>query len=241
MERAAARAFVLAGGLIFATTQFSTASIAKTAHAPPFSIWDVELGGQVTDIPERDLAEIACGTNGGPPSRPLASLTEFAQCPPADDGAREIYFSYDDELEYRALAMELETESALYAGTTVAGHPVVASILVADGGKIVGIRIITDDRADIRERRRAASLAASLKSRFGSGWTCTDTPPEEGEGPLGGIFINQTCEKSDETHGRLSLATRYLRKKGQHGRDPITGRAVKGAYESLTRFEQRKP
>jgi hypothetical protein len=241
MRCPAIRAFVLAGGLLIATSQLSTASIAKTAHAPPFSVWDVELGGLVTEIPERDLAEIACGTNGGPPSRPLASLDEFGQCPPADDGVREIYFSYDDELEYRARAMELETESALYAGTTVAGHPVVASVLAADDGKIVGIRIITDDRADIRERRRAASLSTTLKSRFGADWTCTDTPPEEGEIPLGGIFINQYCEKSDETHGRLSLATRYLRKKGQHGRDPITGRAVKGAYESLTRFEQRKP
>ncbi len=212
----------------------------KTAHEPPFTVWDVQLGGQVTDIPERDLAEVACGTNGGPPSRPLDNLADFNLCPPEEDGSVEIYISYDDEFEYRALALELPTEAALHAGTTVAGHPVIVSVLVKQDGEIVGIRVVTDTRADIRDRRRAASLATTLKSRYGGDWACDDKEPAAGEEPLSGIFIHQNCKKSDARHGVLSLETRYLRKKGQRGHDPITGLRVKGAFESTTRFEQRK-
>lgn len=213
----------------------------RAAHAPPFTIWDVVLSGSITEIPARDVAEIACGTNGGPPSRPLAAITDFRACPPEDDGLREIYFSYDDEFEYRAKALELPTEAALHAGTTVAGHPVIVSVLADDSGRLRGLRVITDSRAEVRERRRAASLGAILKSRFGDGWACRDLAPRDGEEPVGGVFINRTCEKSDPVHGRLVLSTRYLRKKGQHGRSPVTGRPVKGAYESYTRLEQRKP
>jgi len=214
---------------------------AKTAHAPPFTIWDVQLGGLIADIPERDLAEVACGTNGGPPSRPLEFIAEFKKCVPEADGLREVYFSYDDEFEYRARALELPTEVALYGGTSVAGHPVVVSVLVDDGGRLRGRRIISDSRADVRNRRRAASLAPTLKSRFGKGWSCTDTPPQDGEEPLAGVFINQTCTKTDASQGRLALVSRYMRKKGQRARDPVTGKQIKGAYESYTRFEQRRP
>lgn len=223
------------------TVSATTPKRAKTAHEPPFTIWDVHLGGQVTDIPERNLAEIACGTNGGPPSRPLEFIVEFKKCVPEEDGLREIYFSYDDEFEFRARALELPTEVALYGGTSVAGHPVVVSVLVDDGGHLRGRRIISDSRADVRNRRRAASLAPTLKSRFGEGWFCTDTPPQDGEESLAGVFINQSCTKTDASQGRLVLVTRYLRKKGQHARDSVTRKQIKGAYESYTRFEQRRP
>lgn len=219
----------------------ASAAPPRTAHAPPFTIWDVQLGGPVTDIPVRDLAEVACGTNGGPPSRPLDTLDDFRKCTPEEDGLREIYFSYDDEFEYRAKALELPTEAALYGGTSIAGHPVVVSVLVDDGGHIRGIRIVTDDRAEVRDRRRGAALAPTLKSRFGPNWTCTDFEPKEGERPLAGVFVNQACENDHAEHGRLTIVARYLRKKGQRGRDPASGKLVKGAYESVTRFEQRKP
>jgi hypothetical protein len=213
----------------------------RTAHAPPYTIWDVVLGGPIAEIPVRDLAEIACGTNGGPPSRPLEEITGFRACTPEEDGLREIYFSYDDEFEYRAKALELPTEAALYAGTTVADHPVIVSVLADEDGRLRGLRVITDSRADVRDRRRAASLGPILKSRFGDRWDCQDSAPKDGEEPLGGIFINRLCKKSDPVHGRLVLSIHYLRKKGQYGREPVTGRPVKGAYESYTKLEQRKP
>lgn len=222
-------------------TAASAGPAPRTTHAPPFTIWDVQLGGPVTDIPVRDVAEIACGTNGGPPSRPLEKVEDFDKCQSEVDGLREIYFSYDDEFEYRAKALELPTEAALYGGTSIAGHPVVTSVLVDDGARIRGIRIVTDDRAEIRDRRRGAALAPALKSRFGENWTCTDFEPNDGETPLAGVFINQVCESRDDVHGRLSITAHYLRKKGQRGRDPASGKLVKGAYESYTRFEQRKP
>jgi len=231
---------IVAAGLTFFGAATAFADRAKTAHEPPFTVWDIVLGGEISQIPERDLAVVACGTNGGPPSRPLDSLSDFKVCPAEGDGSHEVYLSYDDELEYRALALELPTEAALHAGTTVAGHPVVVSVLVSNDGVIGGIRVVTDSRAEIRDRRRAASLAATLKSRFQGDWNCVDQPPDEGEVALSGVFIKQTCERSDPQQDLLLLNTRYLRKKGQRSQDRATGKRTKGAFESLTRFEQRK-
>jgi len=118
---------------------------------------------------------------------------------------------------------------------------VIISVLVDKDGVIDGIRIITDSRAEIRERRRAASLSDTLKSRFGDKWQCVDNPPADGEVPLSGMFINQSCKKSNSQQDTMALDTRYLRKKGQKSRDPATGKRITGAFESLTRFELRKP
>jgi len=44
-------------------------------------IWDVKLGTPVQGLPLDDFVDPACGTNGGPPSRVLASFADFALCP----------------------------------------------------------------------------------------------------------------------------------------------------------------
>src|SRR5262249_30304862 len=66
--------------------------------------WDIPLGTDAMTISARNFARIACGTNGGPASRILPDFGAFQQCRPEADGLREVYFEYDDEFEYRALA-----------------------------------------------------------------------------------------------------------------------------------------
>src|SRR5690349_10960117 len=85
--------------------------IAGAAAAPSemprrLEVWDVQLGSPVDKLPD-EFIEHACGTNGGPPSLPLTGFGEFRRCRAEPSGLREVYFRYDDELEYWAKANDL--------------------------------------------------------------------------------------------------------------------------------------
>ena len=71
---------------------------------PPPQIWDMKFGTPVGDLPDEEFVDPACGTNGGPPGLRLGSFEEFAKCRAESSGLREIWFRYDDELEYIARA-----------------------------------------------------------------------------------------------------------------------------------------
>ena len=201
------------------------------------SIWDIHIGDGATDIPN-EFAAYACGTNGGPPSTPLAGFAEFKKCKPEASGLREVYFEYDDELEYWARALELKAEIRMYAGTTVYEFPIVASVLFDDAGRARGVRMATDPRQHTSRRRiEFWTLANFLRQRFGEDdWICKDLPPNDGETPAGSLFIKNRCEKM--TNGlHLILEQRYLQKKGQRFVDTSTGETQTEPYESGTRFE----
>src|SRR5271154_2173686 len=85
-------------------------------------VWDLRLGTAAQALPDA-YDEYACGTNGGPPSIPLAGWREFRRCRPERSGLREVYFRYDDELEYWAKANDFGTEIARYSGTKVYDFP----------------------------------------------------------------------------------------------------------------------
>ena len=68
-------------------------------------------------IPD-EYVNYACGTNGGPPSRPLPNFAAFKTCKPDADGLHEVYFEYDDEQEYVARAMQNRDGIMRYGGTT---------------------------------------------------------------------------------------------------------------------------
>ena len=186
---------------------------------------------------------IACGTNGGPMSIELKSFADWAQCPPEASGLREIAFTYDDEKDYIARALELEFR-ALAGGTSVYAHPVVVSILVDDKGISQGIRIVTDDRASNHDRAGAVYLALNLKGQFGS-WNldCQDIPMQEGEQKVGGQFTHQRCTgiNPDGSGQKVLIEASYLRKKGQEALSPDTQQVNKGYYESKTRMELVNP
>ena len=206
---------------------------------PDFTIWDVKLGQPVTSVPDSATAIIACGTNGGPISIELKSFSEWAKCTPEASGLREIAFTYDDEKDYIARAMELEFR-ALHGGTSVYAHPVNISILVDDKGISQGIRIVTDDRASVNDRRGAVQLSKNFQSRFGS-WnlTCEDIPMQPGEQKVGGIFTHQRCNGTnpDGSGQKVFIEASYLRKKGQDALSIDTQQVNTGYYESQTRME----
>ena len=220
-----------------------TAAAQDAAIEPDFAIWDVQLGQPVTAIPDSAAAIIACGTNGGPISTELKSFGDWQQCTPEASGLREISFTYDDEKDYIARALELEYR-ALHGGTSVYAHPVLLSVLVDDKGIAQGIRIVTDDRASDADRRLAVVLSRNLQSRYGA-WNlkCEDFPMLAGEQPVGGTFIHDRCTGTnpDGSGQAVLIEGSYLRKKGQEGLNRETQEVNTGYYQSESRLEVVNP
>jgi hypothetical protein len=201
------------------------------------NVWDIRIGEAAAAIPDGYI-NYACGTEGGPPSIPLANFMEFKKCRPDVSGLHEVYFEYDDELEYWARALDIKEEIKMYAGTTAYEFPVVASLLFDDSGVARGLRLVTDPRQQLsRERNEFWVLADFFRHRFADdGWECTDLPPDAGEHAIGSFFIKNHCVKT--ANGLyLILEQRYFRKKGQQSVDPETGQSRPEDYESATRFE----
>jgi hypothetical protein len=92
-------------------------------------VWDLRLGSQIEALPD-EFIDYACGTNGGPPSTPLNGWREVRRCRPEANGLREVYFRYDDELEYWAKANNLLAQMEQYSGTKTYGFPVTVSALI---------------------------------------------------------------------------------------------------------------
>jgi hypothetical protein len=211
-------------------------------------VWDIPLGARIADLPD-DYVDYACGTNGGPPSTPLRGWTDFQRCQPNANGLREVYFRYDDELEYWAKANNLTDQMEQYIGTKTYGFPVTVSALIGDDGQgadqgtgtVRGIRIVSDPRDPTGDRDEAYLLRNFLNARFGrEGWTCEDLGREPGETPVTGIFIKQRCEKDIDGGVHGVLITRHLRKPGQSQYDPHSGRETTNQFESSVRFELTK-
>lgn len=202
-------------------------------------IWDLRIGAAISRIPDA-FVDYACGTNGGPPSLPLAGLADFRKCKADKDGLHEVYFRYDDELEYWARAYDLEYETRIYQGTQVFDYPAVVSMLIDESGVLRGLRVVTDPRhEEIRERSEFWTLGNFLTQKFGKdGWQCRDLQREPGENPVGSFFIKDRCEKtSEDLH--LLIERRYFQKKGQSFISRHSGAVETGAFESTTRFEMR--
>lgn len=210
----------------------------RSTLEPPFAIWDAEIGLPVSTIPAIDVNELACGTNGGPYSLPLEDPKDFANCPAEASGLHEVHFSYDDELDYVARAMNAEYD-VLQDGTTVFSHPVMVSVLVDDEGVIQGQRILTDPRIPARERRRAVTLIRNLEARY-KDWSlaCEDLPLGAAEMKVGNVFTKRVCTgTSPDGEVNLRLDAHYLRKEGQLAVNPETRELNSTYFESFTRLE----
>ena len=213
------------------------------AEEPPTraDIWSLKLGTAASALPRDAFIDYACGSNGGPPQQALTSWTNYNKCRAEPNGLHEVYFRYDDELEYWAKAHRARTLIAQYAGTKVLDFPVIVSGLFDAGGTLAGLRIVTDPQASPQDRKQAYTLTNFFKARYGSeGWDCTDAPPGPGETPVGSVYINQRCTKPVKGDMRAVLETRFLRKPGQ-AEFSGSGKLTVGQFESSTRLELLRP
>lgn len=210
------------------------------AQSPP-KLWDMPLGTPITALgPE--FVEPACGTNGGPAGTALAGFAEFARCAPDASGLHEIWFRYDDALEYMALAYRNPIAAMQNRRTAINGQPAIMSLLVDDGGAIRGYRIFTDPRAPERERYEAHVAAATFRALFGTDWVCTDLPRLPGEEPIEGTYVKQRCSVETETKAAV-VETHFYLKPGQRLIDPVTGKDNINAFASEAQLQvvERKP
>jgi len=218
------------------------------------SVWDLKLGEPIAAQPAPDeFRAFACGSNGGAPRAQLKDFGDFLRCRAEADGLREVYFEYDDELEYIARAKDLEREITRWAGTTELAFPVIVSVLFDDAGILKGIRLVTDARpehrnditeANLRKRVDAYLLGGILAARYDivAARDCKALPQGEGEGAVGSVFVKQACEKVDAANARrLVLNVNLYRKPGQSGVNPqLPTELTEGQFESSTRFEIRQ-
>ena len=215
------------------------------------TVWDLKLGQPIAAQPSPDeFRGFACGSNGGPPRRPLAGWSDFKLCPAEANGLYEVYFEYDDEYEYIARARDLPREVGVWAGTTEAGYPIMVSALFSADGVLQAIRIVSDSRpdhrndttdADMKKREQAYLLGARMAARFGidAKRDCAELPAAEGETKVGDLFVKQSCERTDPGAGRtVTLRVNYFRKPGQSGVNPqMPTQLTKGQFESSARVE----
>lgn len=235
------RALICVMPVAILTAAASAGSVETQQRPTRVEVWDLKLGISANAIAD-DFADYACGTNGGPPSLQLGGFADFRRCRPEEDGLREVYFRYDDELEYWAKANNFATEIKKFSGTKIFDFPVVLSARFDDQGILKGIRIVSDPRDTSREREEAYLLRNFITARYGrDGWTCVDLPPEDGETPVFRTFIKQRCKKPVEGGAIADLQANYFRKKGQVEIDPRTGRQTEGQFESIVRFEMTMP
>ena len=218
---------------------------AGLAHAEDLraraDIWSLKLGTPASVLPYDAFDDYACGSNGGPPQQPLAGWSDYDKCPAEPSGLREVYFRYDDELEYQARAHRAQTMIAQYAGTKVFDFPVIVSALFDADGVLAGLRIVSDPGVSPQVRKQAYTLSNFLKARYGNDrWDCRDTPPAPGETPVGILYINQRCTMLTKDNMRAFLETRFLRRPGQ-AEFSGSGKLTVGQFESSTRLELLRP
>jgi hypothetical protein len=225
---------------------------AAAAQGPGrLTVWDLKLGQPVAAQPSpNEFRGFACGSNGGPPRQRLSGWSDFARCPAEPDGLHEVYFEYDDELEYIARARDLDREVARWAGTTEMQFPVIVSALFDGGGVLKAIRLVTDPRpehrietndADLATRTEAYLFGGRMASRFDidAQRDCMALKPAEGESPVGQLFVKQACERIDaEHHRKMVLRVNYFRKRGQSAFNPqMPTQLTQGQFESSARVE----
>jgi hypothetical protein len=212
-----------------------TAAVAAEARAP--TIWDLTLPTAIGDLPDDAFVDPACGTNGGPPGLPIGAFENFSRCRTEASGLREVWFRYDDELEYIARAARDADAIARNNAMVVLGQPVILSLLIDDAGLVEGYRIFTDPHAEEDLRSNAYTVSIAFKARFGAGgWDCAEMPPAPGETPIAGTFVKERCRKmtGDEA---VEIESRYYYKLGQGLLDPNTGLVTANQFESMARLE----
>jgi hypothetical protein len=214
---------------------------AAQAQSPAPKIWDIKLGIPISALPLDDFVDPACGTNGGPPARVLKGFAEFAQCAvERTTGLREIWFRYDDELEYIARARRSEALVKQHRANSLAGQPIITSLLIDDGGLVQGYRIVNDPRVESATRIAAFGLADIFKGIAGLGLQCTDLPLAEGERPIDDWYMKQVCESTKDGRVIRIEARRYY-KPGQFAVDPNDNRVTENLFESSARIEVYRP
>lgn len=198
------------------------------------------LGKFAAELPTEGYEAFACGSDGGPPLKPIGGWTDYALCAPDSNGLHEVTTQFGrrigqiSEMFRERYGEELWLQK--YGGTRMANFPVVLSLLFDDDGMVRVFRVVTDARAALEDRGRAYLFRFFVLPMYGSdGWDCTERDPAPGESGVGDVYLNEVCTKAIDGK-RVRIEAHFFRKPGQTGTDS-QGMFEPGQYESLTRWE----
>ena len=153
--------------------------LAQAQQSNSKDLRDIEVGMAVTELPVAGYTNFVCAREH------IAGWSAWRDCPADAEGLHAIRFDYDP-----ATSRE---------GTIVAGHPAVLTLFVDERGIIAGLRIETDPQARLYMRKKAFLLGLQVKSHYGNeGWSCRQGQPTDGEQPLGGVFVKESCAKTQQ-------------------------------------------
>lgn len=204
---AAASALLAAAALL--------AAPAAPAAAEENDLRGIRVGMDARDLPRSGYLGFQCADA---PGTELPDWRDYARCPADAAGRRAVRFQYDDAANTQAFLNDK------YEGTKVGGHPVLLTLLIGGAGRVDGLRIETDPSARLFYRKKAFRLGDLAKARFGEdGWTCTEGQPTEDAQPVGGLFVQEHCEKATPTR-RYVMDRALFRRPGQEMRE-FTSRA----------------
>ena len=127
-----------------------------------------------------------------------------------------------------------------YQANSIAGQPIITSLLIDDAGLVQGYRIVNDPRVDAQTRIAAFGLADLFKGMAWTGLECTNLPPAEGERPIDDLLVKENCES--KSNGLVTrVEARRVYKPGQFAVDPNENRLTENLFESSARLEVYRP
>jgi hypothetical protein len=148
---------------------------------------EFRVGMPVSELPRSGYGGFACAAD---PSKKLSAWGDYKACPASPDGNHAVSFRYGGD------------GSGDEGGdkTQVGGQPVNLALLIDDDAVVSGLRIDTDPHARLYLHKKAYLFALQARARFGEdGWTCRKADPTSTEQPIGGVFVNEHCEKVTAT------------------------------------------
>lgn len=195
--------------LVLAMTGPTAAAAAPESN----DLREFRVGMAVDEMPGTGYLGFACAAG---PGRKLDGWQGYNQCPPETSGWHAVRFQYDEA------ANPLAKVNGLYEGTKVGGHPVLLTALIGGDGRLKGLVIETDPAARLYLRKKAFLFGEQVKARYGdAGWTCASQDPSAEQEPVGGMFINEHCEKATATR-KLTLDRVLFRRAGQELKDFVS-------------------
>ena len=199
--------------LLFALAAVRLAAAESVPGTPENDLREFRIGMAVDELPRTGYLGFACANGSG---QKLDAWQGYRQCPAESSGWHAIRFQYDEA------ANPLAKVNGLYEGTKVGGHPVLLTALMGDDARLKGLVIETDPAARLYLRKKAFLFGEQVKARYGgAGWACATQDPAADQEPVGGVFVNEHCEKVTATR-RLTLDRVLFRRAGQDLKDFVS-------------------
>ena len=199
--------------LLLALVAVGPAAAQSPPGTPDNDLREFRIGMAADELPRTGYLGFACADDA---KRKLDGWQDYRQCPAEASGWHAVRFQYDEA------ANPLAKVNGLYEGTKVGGHPVLLTALMGDDARLKGLVIETDPAARLYLRKKAFLFGEQVRARYGgAGWACASQDPAADQEPVGGLFVNEHCEKVTATR-RLTLDRALFRRAGQDLKDFVS-------------------